>query len=108
MALRRKRGKRDKDGTRRRRRFLQAVKGGTLRLRKQPQAAAAPEDSEKPRGAGILRFDSKGWRLPEALAEAGETESNGFMPGRVVSVIAILAIVFIAIIAWFVSQMPKK
>jgi hypothetical protein len=108
MALRRKRGTRGKDGTRRRRRFLQAVKGGTFRLRKEPQAAAAPDTEEKlPRG-GILRFDSKGWRLPEALAEAGETDSNGLMPGRVVSVIAILAIVFIAIMAWFVSQMPKK
>ena len=108
MAVRRKRGTRGKDGTRRTRRILQAVKGGTLRLRKEPRAAAAPDAEEKlPRG-GILRFDSKDLRLPEALAEAGETESNGFMPGRVVSVIAILAIIFIAIIAWFVSQMPKK
>ncbi len=106
--MRRKRGTRGKDGTRKRRRILQAVKGGTFRLRKEPQAKAAPDAEETlPRG-GILRFDSKGWRLPEALAEASETESNGFMPGRVVSVIAILAIVFIAIIAWFVSQMPKK
>lgn len=108
MALKRKRGTHGKDGTRRRRRLLQAVKGGTLRLRKEPQAAATPDDVAEPRRAGILRFDSKGWRLPEALAEAGETESNGLMPGRVVSVIAILAIIFIALMAWFVSQMPKK
>jgi hypothetical protein len=103
MALRR--NKKPKRG---KRRLLQAVKGGTFRLRKEPQATAAPEAGEEPRRAGILRFDSEGWRLPEALAEAGETESNGLLPGRVVSVIAILAVVFIAVMAWFVSQMPEK
>ena len=91
-----------------RRRLLQAVKGGTLRLRKKPRATAAPDAAEEPPRAGILRFNSEESRLPEALAEAGETEPNGLMPGRVVSVIAILAIVFIAIMAWFVSQMPEK
>jgi hypothetical protein len=79
-----------------------------LRLRKEPQAAAAPEAAAAPPRAGAMRFDSEGWRLPEALAEAGETESNDLRPGRVVSIIAILAIVFIAIMAWFVSQMPEK
>jgi len=100
--------KRDKRTKRRRRRLLQAVKGGTLRLRKEPQAAPAPAATEEPPRAGVLRFDSEGWRLPEALAEAGETESNGPKPGRVMSVIAILAVVFIAIMAWFISQMPEK
>jgi hypothetical protein len=103
MALRRK-----KKPKRSRRRLFQAVKGGTFRLRKEPQAATAPETGKEPRPTGILRLDSEGWRLPEALAEAGETESNSLLPGRVVSVIAILAIVFIAIMAWFVSQMPEK
>jgi hypothetical protein len=100
--------KRNKRTRRVRRRLLHAVKGGPLRLRKEPQAAAAPAAAEKPPRAGVLLFDSKGWRLPEALAEAGEAESNGSGPGRAVSVIAILAIVFIAIMAWFVSQMPEK
>jgi hypothetical protein len=101
--------KRNKKTKRVRRRLIQAVKGGTLRLRKEPQTTAAPEAGEEPNRTGILRFDSEGWRLPEALAEAGETEeSNGLLPGRVVSVIAILAVVFIVIIAWFVSQMPEK
>jgi hypothetical protein len=103
MALRR-----NKKPKRSRRRLFQAVKGGTFRLRKEPQAETAPETGKEPRPTGILRFDSEGSRLPEALAEAGETESNGLLPGRVVSVIAILAIVFIAIMAWFVSQMPEK
>src|SRR5262245_40049075 len=72
--------KRDKRTKRRRRRLLQAVKGGTLRLRKEPQAAPAPAAAEEPPRSGVLRFDSEGWRLPEALAEAGETESNGPSP----------------------------
>jgi hypothetical protein len=49
-------------------------------------------------------------RLPETLAEleASETGSNSVLPGCVVSVITILAVVFIAIMAWrFVSRMPK-
>ena len=100
--------KRNKRTKRRRRRLLQAVKGGTLRLRKEPQTAAAPDAEEEPPRTGVLRFDSEGWRLPEALAEAGETESNDLRSGRVVWVITILAIVFIAIMAWFVSQMPEK
>ena len=100
--------RRDKRAKRRRRRFLQAVKGGTLRLRKEPQAAPPPAAAEEPPRAGVLLFDSKGWRLPEALAEAGEAESNDPGSGRAVSVIATLAIIFIAIMAWFVSQMPEK
>src|SRR5215475_12772194 len=99
---------RNKRTRRGRRRLFRAVKGGMLRLRKEPQAAAAPEAAAAPPRAGAMRFDSEGWRLPEALAEAGETESNDLRPGRVVSIIAILAIVFIAIMAWFVSQMPEK
>jgi hypothetical protein len=100
--------KRNRRTKRVRRRLLHAVKGGPLRLRKEPQAVAAPAAVEEPPRVGVLRFDSQGWRLPEALAEAGEAESNGPGSGRAVSVIAILAIVFIAIMAWFVSQMPEK
>jgi hypothetical protein len=100
--------KRNRRTKRVRRRLLQAVKGGPLRLRTEPKAAAAPAAVEETPRAGVLRFDSNGWRLPEALAEAGEAESNGPGTGRAVSVIAILAVVFIAIMAWFVSQMPEK
>ena len=92
------------------RRLLQAVKGGPFRLRKRRRAAVpAPSDNgAAARSAGVLRYDSDGWRLPEGLAEAGETESKGFLPGRVMSVITILSIIFILIMAWFVSQMPAK
>jgi hypothetical protein len=100
--------KRNKRTKRLRRRFLQAVKGGTLRLRKEPQAAAAPDAAAELPRPGSMRFDSEEFRLPEALAEAGETEAAGPKPWRVVLVITILAVVYIAIIAWFVSQMPEK
>ena len=83
---------------------------GPFRLRKRSRdAIPAPTDNgAAARSAGVLRYDSDGWRLPEGLAEAGETESNGLRPGRVVLVITILAIIFISIMAWFVSQMPEK
>jgi hypothetical protein len=94
--------KRNKRTRRGRSRLSHAVKGGTFRLRKEPQPAA-----ENPH-TGALRFDSEESRLPEALAEASETASTDFMPGRVMLVITILAVVFIAIITWFVSRMPQK
>jgi len=92
--------------------LYQAVKGGPFRLRKKhpPADAAPPVEDTMPhnRSVGVLRFDAEHLHLPEALAEAGENEPNGILPGRVVMVVAGLAMVFIAIIAWFVSQMPDK
>jgi hypothetical protein len=87
------------------------VKGGLHRLRKKKEPAVlVPPESAAPRDhnhiAGILRLEDESWRLPEALTEVGETEGNGLAPGRVVIVITTLAIIFIAIIAWFVSRMP--
>ncbi len=108
MALKRRRGTRGNNGTRGGRQAIRAVKGGTSRLRKEPRSASTPETAKEYRSAGVLRFETQEYRLPEALAEAGETESNGVAPGRVVMVIATLAIVFIAIMAWFVSQMQEK
>src|SRR5262245_16079128 len=102
--------KRNKKSKNRRRSLLQAVKGGPLRLRKRGRASSpAPTgNGAAAPSAGVLRFESDGWRLPEGLAEAGETESNGLKPGRVMLVITVLSIVFISIMAWFVSQMPEK
>src|SRR5262249_35487435 len=97
-----------KETRRRRRRRRHAIIGGTLRLRNEFPVASAPDASEERRHAGVLCPDSAERRLPEGLAEAGEADSNGLRPGRVISVITIMAIVFIAIIAWFVSQMPEK
>src|SRR5919197_4522678 len=100
--------KRNKRSRRVRLRLPQAVKGGTLRLRKEPQASIATDDSLNNHHAGVLRFDSEKWRLPEALIEAGEADSSSPRPGRLMLVISILAVAFIAIMAWFVSQMPEK
>jgi hypothetical protein len=104
--------KRRKQSKSKRRRIHQAVKGGPFRLRKKPQVlVAAPPVEEAPpphSPVGVLRFDAEHLHLPDALAEAGENEPSGMAPGRVVMTIAGLAIVFIAIIAWLVSQMPEK
>ncbi len=103
--------KRNKRSKSIRRRFRQAVKGGPFRLRKKhPPADAVPVEDTMPhnRSVGVLRFDAEHLHLPEALAEAGESEPDGIAPGRVMMVITGLAMVFIAIIAWFVSQMPEK
>jgi len=104
--------KRRKQSKSRRRRFHQAVKGGLFRLRKKhpPAEATAPVEDTMPhnRSVGVLRFDAEHLHLPEALAEAGENEPDGILPGRVVIIITGLALVFIAIIAWLVSQMPEK
>jgi hypothetical protein len=100
--------KRNKRTRRERRRHFQAVKGGAIRLRKLPKAAIEPDAAEERYGAGAMRFDSEKWRLPEALVEVGEADSSGPRPGRLILVISILAVVFIAIMTWFVSQMPEK
>src|SRR5262245_11483490 len=102
------------------RRILErAVYGGLIRLRNKPSPVndlPKKEESADSRngtnsGAGILRPGTTNLRLPAALAEAGESDSNGsqtWMPGPVVIFITAAAIAFIAIIAWFVSQMPAK
>ena len=105
MALNRKRQLRSA-----RRRFYQAVIGGPFRLRKKKEKAIPTPPghtmTHNNHIAGVMRLDDDTWRLPEALAEAGETEENGKKPGGVVIIITSLAIIFIAIMAWFVSQMP--
>ena len=85
-----------------RRRPRHAVKGGTTRLIN--PALTAPSGN----GAGILRPDTAEMRLPDALIEASDNSERKLMPGNVTLTITILAITFIAIITWFVSQMPEK
>lgn len=79
-----------------------------MRKKPQPAAPSPPNDVATAHPFGVRRFDSNEIHLPEALAEAGEAESHGLMPGRVVLIIVFLAIVFISIMAWFVSRMPEK
>src|SRR5215813_118343 len=108
------------NGRKSKRRTLgRAVDGGLSRLRKQPLLISPlPAEAELIRSnngsnpdAGILRQGTDALRLPSALAEAGETDSEGspgWMPGPVVITVATAAVIFIAIITWFVSQMPAK
>lgn len=100
-----------------RRSLRRAVRGGISRLRKQvlpgnrPAADLAPTP---PPEAGILRPDAASWRLPNGLMEAGDHDphpANGrwpWLPGPVVLTITILALLFISLIAWFVSRMPAR
>ncbi|MFN0084435.1 MAG: hypothetical protein ACKVX9_03515 [Blastocatellia bacterium] len=95
-----------------RRALRRAVRGGISRLRKQvrPETQSAAESSASPAAPGILRPDAASWRLPDGLAEAGESDSQegawSWMPGAVVITITALALLFISVIAWFVSRMP--
>jgi hypothetical protein len=58
-------------------------------------------------GAGIIRPDTGDLHMPsdmEAIGEGGQTDA----PTNVLLVIVTLAFIFIAIITYFVSQMPDK
>lgn len=82
-----------------------------MRKKKEPAAPIQPDGAATQHNnhiAGVVRMEDDSWRLPGALTEAGEVEDNGLAPGGVVIVITILAVIFIAIIAWFVSQMPSN
>ena len=108
--------KRNKAAQRWLRKRKRAVKGGLSKLVavgksvSPEQSIPAPEPptaQNLPDELGILRQDNSHFRLPNALAEAGELEnSNGWKPSQFVIFVVVLALIFIAIIAWQVSKMP--
>ena len=104
--------KQSKTQKRWRRRLRRVVYGGTTRLLK-PAAPEPPSDLAHPDSRpdlaedGVLRLD-KSKHLPTALAEASDRGEDGWMPGRLVVIITILALVFIAVITRFVARMPAK
>ena len=55
---------------------------------------------------GIMRPDTGGLRMPSDLND--EDKGGTLLPDRVVLFITLLALLFIAAIAWFVSRMPPK
>ena len=55
---------------------------------------------------GIMRPDTGALRVPSDLNDEGK--SGSLLPNKVVLFITLLALLFIATIAWFVSQMPPK
>ena len=58
-------------------------------------------------GEGVLRPDTGDLHLPAGLDDVGEGQRGKDSP-KVIIVITILALIFISIITYFVSQMPKK
>ena len=67
-----------------------------------------PRVKREPRPAenGIMRPDTGALRMPSDLS--GEDKGDSLLPDKVVLFITLLALLFIATIAWFVSQMPAK
>ncbi|MEK6304451.1 MAG: hypothetical protein AABO41_27495 [Acidobacteriota bacterium] len=57
--------------------------------------------------AGIIRPDTGDLHMPSDFVETGDGEQTK-APPRVMLVIITLALIFIAIIAYLVSQMPNK
>jgi len=58
-------------------------------------------------GAGIIRPNSDDLHIPPDIESIGEGGQNNGTP-RVMIVIVTLALIWISIIAYFVSQMPPK
>jgi hypothetical protein len=93
-----------------RRRKPKVVSGGPVRLAstKRLQANSAPDSAShsSSNNLGILRPDME--RLPAAPKGAGDVKLSALLPGRIMLTILVLALIFIAIITWFVSRMPAK
>ncbi len=108
--------KRSKTARRWLRKRKRAVKGGLAKLvaltgdpeakRDSGPIPPLPQDPSPFNDSGILRQDIAAFRLPHALAEASEREQHDWMPSGFVILVVVLAILFIAIIAWHVSEMP--
>ena len=62
--------------------------------------------TDAPTANGIMRPDTGALSVPSDLSE--DDKGRSVLPNRVVLVITLLALVFISIIAWFVSEMPTK
>ena len=59
-----------------------------------------------PKTNGVMRPDTGALTVPSDLNDEGK--SSSILPNKVVLVITLLALLFIAIIAWFVTHMPPK
>jgi hypothetical protein len=65
--------------------------------------------TEKPNqnDAGIIRPDDSDERILSDLVEADENQTS-VLPGRVVTIIVVVALVWIIILGFFVARMPTK
>lgn len=87
-----------------RRRAVQVVRGGLTRLKRSTTPPSPPAPPPLP--AGVLRPEHNKERVAKEWLETQETPIEN--PGRLVLVIVLLACLWIAIIAWFVSQMEPR
>ena len=81
-----------------RRSMRQAIKGGVVRLMRRPSA-----EPQKPQREGIISPSDV--RVPNGL-RGGDIEGRGFPLGGLIATILIVGVVWIATVAWLVSQMP--
>ncbi len=107
--------KRNKTAKRWLRKRQRAVKGGLSKLvsagksvltEQSTRVRETPAATNLAGESGILRQDNSHFRLPNALAEAGELERPSWVPNRIVIFVVVCALIFIGIIAWQVSEMP--
>ena len=73
---------------------------------KEEQQVRPAKGENPPAINGVMRPDTGALGVPSDLND--EDKSTSLLPNKVVLVITLLALLFIAIIAWFVSRMPAK
>jgi hypothetical protein len=84
------------------RKWKEAVSGGMARLARHRK----PLETTRPNANGIARSETGSLTLPANYSPPKAVESEN--SGRVVIIITILSIIFIAIIAWFVANEPAS
>jgi hypothetical protein len=78
-----------------------------VRTRKIQESKVPPAKRESPPKAnGLMRPDTGDLTVPSDLND--EEKSRSVLPNKVVLVIALLALIFITVITWFVAHMPPK
>ena len=78
-----------------------------LRTRDGSESKVPRAKGELPRAEnGIMRPDTGALKMPTDLND--EDKGGSLLPDKVVLFITLLALLFIATVAWFVSQMPPK
>jgi hypothetical protein len=78
-----------------------------LRTRAGQEPKVGREKGESPpKTSGVMRPDTGALRVPSDINDEGK--SSSILPNKVVLVITLLALLFIAIIAWFVAHIPQK
>lgn len=87
---------------------LRRLKNGAETTRQYTEQDIQSLAHNQSRVAGIIRPDTGDLHMPSGLVESGGGGQQTNSPPRVMLVIITLALVFIAIIAYLVSQMPKK